>query len=117
MTVRGGRRVTPTPSPCFIELGRKGTLTHWCPSPTPSNPQKHPAHDGRDAAGDPVQRPLHSESGTDERREACMNKGIEAKAVTPPAPSRDHLSARTAPVARRLTPTLKPTPTERRLTS
>ena len=59
MTVRGGRRVTPTPSPCFIELGRKGTLTHWCPSPSPSNPQKHPAHDGRDAGGDPVHRPLH----------------------------------------------------------
>jgi hypothetical protein len=34
------------------------TLTHWCPSPTPSDPQKHPAHDGRDAAGDPVHRPL-----------------------------------------------------------
>jgi hypothetical protein len=37
--------------------------------------------------------------------------------VASPAPSRDRLSARTAPVARRLTPTLKPTLSERGLTS
>jgi hypothetical protein len=37
---------------------QQAMLTHWCPSPTPSDPQKHPAHDGRDAAGDPVHRPL-----------------------------------------------------------
>jgi hypothetical protein len=55
--------------------------------------------------------------GTVERRETCMNKGIEAKVVTPPAPSGDLLSARTAPVARRLTPTLKPTLSEREPTS
>jgi hypothetical protein len=56
-------------------------------------------------------------SGTVERRETCMNKGIEAMVVASPAPSRDLLSARTAPVARRLTPTLKPTLSERELTS
>jgi hypothetical protein len=56
-------------------------------------------------------------SGTVERRETCMNKGIEAMVVTSPAPSWELLSARTAPVARRLTPTLKPTPSERGLTS
>jgi hypothetical protein len=55
-------------------------------------------------------------SGTVERRETCMNKGIEAIVVTSPAPSRDLLSARTAPVATRLTPTLKPTLSERELT-
>jgi hypothetical protein len=93
------------------------TLTHWCPSPTPSNPQKHPAHDGRDAAGDPVHRPLDWTSGTVERRETCMNKRIKAIVVTPPAPSRELPSARTAPVARRLTPTLEPTLSERELTS
>jgi hypothetical protein len=56
-------------------------------------------------------------SGTVERRETCMNKGIEAIAVTSPAPSRDLLSARTAPVATRLTPTPEPTPNEREPTS
>jgi hypothetical protein len=56
-------------------------------------------------------------SGTVERRETCMNKGIEAIVVSSPAPSRELLSARTAPLARRLTPTLKPTLSERKLTS
>ena len=56
-------------------------------------------------------------SGTVERRETCMNKGIEAIVVTSPAPSRDLLSARTAPVATRLTPTPEPTPGEREPTS
>jgi hypothetical protein len=56
-------------------------------------------------------------SGTVERRETCINKGIEAMVVAPPAPSRDLLSARTGPVARRLTATLKPTLSERELTS
>jgi hypothetical protein len=55
-------------------------------------------------------------SETVERRETCMNKGIEAMVVTPLAPPRDRLSARTAPVATRLTPTLKPTLNERELT-
>jgi hypothetical protein len=49
-------------------------------------------------------------SGTVERRETCINKRIEAIVVTPPAPSRDVLSARTAPVATRLRPTPEPTP-------
>jgi hypothetical protein len=56
-------------------------------------------------------------SGTVERRETCINKGIDAKVVTFPAPSRDLLAARTAPVATRLTPTPKPTPSEREWTS
>jgi hypothetical protein len=56
-------------------------------------------------------------SGTVERRETCMNKGIEAMVVTPLAPPRDLLSARTAPVARRLTATPEPTPSEREPTS
>jgi hypothetical protein len=56
-------------------------------------------------------------SGAVERRETCINKGIEAMVVTPPAPSRDLLSARTAPVATRLTATPEPTPSEREPTS
>jgi hypothetical protein len=56
-------------------------------------------------------------SGTVERRETCMNKAIEAIVATAPAPSGELLSARTAPVATRLTPTLKPTLSEREPTS
>jgi hypothetical protein len=56
-------------------------------------------------------------SGTVECRETCMNKGIEAIVIASPAPSRELLAARTAPLATRLKPTLKPTLTEPELTS
>jgi hypothetical protein len=88
------------------------------PVPHTPRPPKASAHDGRDAAGDPVHRPLDlDERKRSSARETCMNRGIEAKPVTSPAPSRDHLSARTAPVVRRLTPTPEPTPSEREPTS
>jgi hypothetical protein len=87
------------------------------PSPTPSDPQKHPPM----TVGTPPETRSTGRStwtsGTLERRETCINKGIEAIVVSSPAPSRELLSARTAPVARRLTPTLKPTLSEREPTS
>jgi dihydrofolate reductase len=85
------------------------------PVPHTPRPPKHSAHDGQDAAGDQRLHPGRAERSS--ARETCMNRGIEAIVVTSPAPSRDHLSARTAPVATRLTPTPEPTPSEREPTS
>jgi hypothetical protein len=88
-------------------------LTGACPP----NPQKHPPMMVRTPPETPPPAAPPGRAEPSSARETCMNKGIEAIVVTSPAPSRELLSARTAPVATRLAPTPKPTPNEREPTS
>jgi hypothetical protein len=49
------------------------------PVPHTLSPSKAPAHDGRDAPGDQFPSRSTWTSETVERRETCMNRGVEAK--------------------------------------